>query len=303
MPSPISILLLLQLPLALALSPRALQDGETVELDLDPEVVELLEEVAHIPFSTNGSRPIPVVEAMVNGEGPFRFYYDTGASVCVLDSGFVERLGIEILGQTKIGDHTASDRIDADQVEIDSLELEGIRFERIPAVAFDRSAFGGGDIQGVLGLPLFRDHLLTVDYGKGRLEISSETLPEEGQGILPYGGGLLPEIKITLGGQEHSIHIDSGSPGGFTLPASVVQGLAHKTEPTLVGRARTVNSEFEIWSVQLDATLDFAGIEYADPVVGYNEILPLGLVGYQVLKDLVLSIDQRSKRVRFLRGA
>ena len=152
----------------------------------------------------------------------------------------------------------------------------------------------------MLGLPLFREHLLTVDYVNGRLEISTETLPQEGEGILPYGGDLLPEIMITVGERELSCHIDSGSPGGFMMPTSIVESLPHKSEPQLMGMARTVNSEFEVWNVQLDATVVVAGNEYPDPTVGYHEILPNGNIGYRILKDLELSIDQRSKRVRMV---
>ena len=270
------------------------------DFDVDPQFVELQEEVVHIPFTVGGTRPIPVIEAMVNGQGPFSFFYDTGASVCVLDSGFVAELGIPILGPTEIGDHTASARIHAERVEMESLELEGVRFEGIPAVAFDRSRYGGGSIRGVLGLPLFREHLLTVDYVNGRLEISSETLPEKGEGIVPYGGELLPEITMTVGETELSCHIDSGSPSGFMMPTSVVESLPHKSEPKFVGQARTVNSQFDVWNVQLDATVVVAGMEYLDPMVGYHEILPNGLLGYRILKDLELSIDQRSKRVRMI---
>ena len=65
-------------------------------------------------------------------------------------------------------------------------------------------------------------------------------------------------------------------------------------------QARTVNSVLEIWSVQLEATVVIAGNEFVDPVVTYNEKLPNALIGYEVLKDLVLSIDQRSKRIRLV---
>ena len=290
--------------LALVLAPLvpARQEAEPpqVDLDLTPKVVVLHDEVASIPFTLGGGRPIPLVEAMVHGRGPYRFYYDTGASVCVLDSGFVEELGMPVLGPTEIGDHTASARIPAERVEMESLELEGILFESIPAIAFDRRHLRGGQVRGVLGLPLFHQHLLTIDYHKGRIDISDETLPEEGEGIVPYGGAILPEITILVGDQELSCHIDSGSPSGLMLPTAVAESLPHKGEPTLVGTARTVNSELQIWSVQVDATVVIAGNEYVDPVVGYNDMLPNALIGYEVLKGLVLSIDQRSQRVRLV---
>ncbi len=103
-----------------------------------------------------------------------------------------------------------------------------------------------------------------------------------------------------MGGKEISCHLDSGSPSGLMVPTAFAQSLPHKTEPKLVGKARTVNNVLEMWSVQLDGTFVIAGNEFVDPVIGYNDKLPNALIGYEVLKDLELSIDQRSRIVRLL---
>ena len=258
------------------------------------------EQAARVPFVLGDRRPIPVVEAMLNGEGPFKFYFDTGASVCVLHTGFAKELGLPVLGPTEIGDHTANARIPAERVHIESLQLGGIQFDALPAIAFDRSSLQGDTIRGVLGLPLFHQHLLTVDYGALHLEVSDAKLPEQGQGIIGYEATPLPEFEIDIAGKTLTCHVDSGSPTGFALPASVVADLPHKTEPKVLGKARTVNSEFELLSVQLDATITVAGNEFVDPEVLYNEILPNALIGYQILKNLTVSIDQRSQRLRIV---
>ena len=135
------------------------------------------------------------------------------------------------------------------------------------------------------------------------LEISEETLPEEGQGIVPYGGALMPEIPIRVGDREISCHLDSGSPSGLMIPTEFAESLPWKGEPRQVGQARTVNSVLEIWSVQLDATAVIAGNELVDPQVLYNDRVPNALIGYQVLKDLTLTMDQRTKRVRLVPAA
>lgn len=293
----------LSLALALVLGSPTWQEPEAegpAPEDLQPKLAQLDGEIAIIPFTLDGGRPVPLIEAKVNGKGPFLFFYDTGASVCILDTGFVEELGLESLGTTEVGDHTANARIPAERVEMATLELAGMRFESVPALAFDRSRLRGAEIRGVLGLPLFHDHLLTLDYQKGQMEISRQTLTEQGLGVVPYGGGLLPEMMISVGGKEISCHLDSGSPTGLMLPTSFVEDQAHKSEPTKVGEARTVNSVLEIWSVQLDATAVIAGTEFTDPVVVYNEMIPNALIGYQTLKDMVLTIDQRSKLLRLL---
>ena len=106
--------------------------------DFAPQVVKQSKDSVHIPFHLNGGRPVPVVEVMVNGEGPFEFFFDSGASTCLLHTGFAVQQGIDYIGEAAIGDHTANARVAAHYVELDSLEFEGLRLEGIRAQVVDK---------------------------------------------------------------------------------------------------------------------------------------------------------------------
>src|SRR6187399_2767427 len=138
-------------------------DAQKNEPPTSPREVKLPAPGMEVAFTVDGSRPIPIVEAQVNGKGPYRFYFDTGASVCVLDSTFASEVGIANLGKTRVGDSTADGGVDADKVRIEKLAMGGAEWSDVPAIAFDRTRFGAQEgIKGVLGLPLAEKHLLTV---------------------------------------------------------------------------------------------------------------------------------------------
>ena len=265
-----------------------------------PAGIEVPGDRARIPFELARSRPIPVVEAHIGGKGPFRFFYDTGASVCVLDSSLVAELGLELAGTGSVRDGSGAE-IPVDELTVEHLTLGDVQFFGVPAIAFDRSRFSGDEgIRGVLGLPLFESHLLTLDYANGWLDVSDEELAADAKHVLPYDAtGPLPELVVTIGGEELVAHVDSGSPAGFMLPTSLLERIP-STDPVVIGRGRMVASEFEISSADLECNVVFAGHVYENPSVRAMDVLEVVNLGYEVLREFRVSIDQRASRMRFL---
>ena len=75
----------------------------------------------------------------------------------------------------------------------------------------------------------------------------------------------LPTIKVQVGDVALDAHIDSGSPGGITLPENVQDRLKLKSKPTVVGRARTVNSSFDILAASLDGNARIGSHTFEQP--------------------------------------
>jgi hypothetical protein len=260
---------------------------------------------ARIPFELARTRTIPVVKAKVNGQGPFAFLLDTGAAGTVLDEEFVKSIGLELGAEQPIGDPSAAKGIVAHEVAVDAIEAGDVVFKGIVAVAMDRKRFDAGeDLKGILGLPLFAENLFTLDYPRKEIAVAKGELAADGTEVLPYDAdGPLPRVEIALGGKKILAHIDSGSPSGFGFPKSFLEGMSWKEEPKVVGRGRTVNNEFEVWSGRVAGTLKLGTIEVADPVVKFNDQFPFANVGYQALKDLAITFDQRNHRVRLHSGS
>jgi Aspartyl protease len=64
-------------------------------------VVELAGDAeAKIPMTFRGSRP--VVEIRINGKGPYKFYFDTGASGPIMSLKLMKELELKQIGEAQI---------------------------------------------------------------------------------------------------------------------------------------------------------------------------------------------------------
>jgi hypothetical protein len=191
-----------------------------------PDEVELAAEAVRVPFELARSRPVPVVEASLNGRGPFRFFLDTGASGCVLDTRLMSELGLASQGKTQVGDPSRNEPLEADVLRIEELALGGMRARGLPAVAFDRASLERGDgVRGVLGLSLFTRHLLTLDYGEGLVLVRAGALERDAPHVVPFELEGVPRVLIDVDGVLHDRqrlvlrhHAAAGLRGGAQVP-------------------------------------------------------------------------------------
>lgn len=279
-----------------AVRPELARDDEA---DRTPARAVLQGERATIPFELPPAQPSPVVAVTIDDQGPFEFLVDTGAGACVIDTGLAAELGLVSIGTTDIGDPSGNERLPAEVFEAEVLALGGFRAEGVPMIALDRRTVGGG-ARGVLGLPLFHEHLLTIDYPGGVLHVADARLDPEDEQVVEYTvHGGLPRIELSIGTRVVATTVDTGSPDTFTLPASTIDGLEWLEPLRVVGRARTVNSEFDLRRGRVSGAFELAGHRFEDPWVSVNELFPHANLGYEVLGGFALSIDQRGRRMRF----
>lgn len=287
--------------LALAPLPRGAQEAPPDPVG--PESLTLDGESVRVPFALAASRPVPVVEARLDGRGPYRFFLDTGASVCVLDESLARELGLASLGTTEVGDPSGSARIKAEEVRVGELVLGGLVARGLPAVAFDRSALDRGDgVRGVLGLPLFTRHLVTLDYPAGALVVRPGALDPAAPHVVPFRIEGVPHVVLELDGTLLEATVDSGSPSGFSLPRAVAEAHAFREPLIAIGRARTVNSSFDVLAGRLQGAVSLAGHRFDDPWVVANELFDHVNLGYEVLRHFALTIDLAQRRMAFERA-
>jgi hypothetical protein len=265
------------------------------------ERVELGAGAHAVPFELASGRPIPTVEVRVNGGEPNKFFVDTGASVTVLDLEFARSLGLALSPAEALGDPSGAPGVEAWSARLDKLEIGDVVWTGVPVVATDRRGFDvGQNIRGVLGLPLFAHCLVTLDYPKRELRLEHGSLADSADpNVVEYdASGPLPEVGVAAGARKLPAHIDSGSPSGFTLPKSLALELGLDGEPRIVGHGRTINGEFEVWGAKLRDPLRLGAHEFPNPDVRLNDRFPMTNVGYQVLRDFAVTIDQANRRMR-----
>jgi hypothetical protein len=269
---------------------RAADRPVRVELE-SPEVI--------VPLELVKNRP--VLDVTIEGKGPFPFVLDTGAGGTVIDRELAEELELPVTGETRVGDPISPQHSTARRVHIERFEIGGATFFGVTAASIGHAMFHQHlGARGILGMPLFADLLLTLDYGGGSVSIGRGELSATdckeclSYNARPYG---LFRVPITVGAVELEAELDSGSPAGVSLPNGYMDALPLEGKPVEVGRARTVNSEFIVHGAILDGEVRIGGHSLERPDLRFNA-LPFANIGNEVLCHFVITIDQKSRRIR-----
>jgi len=247
----------------------------------------------------------PIVDVMLNGQGPYRMFLDTGAGTTVLDSTLAAELGLKSRGKTRIGDPADPQAIEADQVMLDTLRLGNASFTGVPAVTWDRAALRPGPDHpvGVVGLPVFYELLESIDFPAATLRLTRGDLPKaDGRDVVAYEmlGGV-PLVPIDVAGQSMQAHLDTGSPGLLSIPEKDSARVHFAGPLHVVARGRTVNSEVTFRGAPLDGSFRVGGATFDRPLVVLNDRLPTANVGSRALRDCVLTLDAAHRRMRIQR--
>lgn len=271
-------------------------------LTLTPAHAEPAGEV-DLPMQLRG--PMPAVEVTVNGKGPYLFAIDTGAQgQARVDSSLVEALGLQPTGEARGSDGSGKSARAMAMVHLDSIGVGGLVFRNVTALARDYNVSPNlPHIDGILGFGLFADHLLTLDFPGKRVRIESGTLAgaKDSHAIAFDSTRGIPIVTLHVGSSVVPAHIDSGNVGGFVLPTALVEKMTLESAPRVIGRARTVTSEFEIKEAHLKESIGLAGYDFASPTVVFPAVSEDANVGSRVLADFAVTFDQRHNLVRFVR--
>ncbi len=260
--------------------------------------------VTTVPIKFQG--PVPVIEVIINGKGPFFFTIDTGAQMkAVVDPSVVAQLKLQANGRVRGGDPSGRNARDLDTVLLNSLSVGKVEFRNVTVVSVEpRLGTNAPRIDGVLGFSLFSDYLLTLDYPDKELRLSRGDLPAaNGDDILLLENPrVIPIVEVSIGNSQMKAHIDSGNMvGGFILPTALVEKLTLASEPITVGRARTVSNEVEIQEVRLSETIRLGSIEFRQPSITFPSIAGEINIGLKILRDFTITFDQKNNRVKLER--
>jgi hypothetical protein len=250
---------------------------------------------------------LPAVDVLVNGKGPYRFAIDTGgAGALRVSAALAKELGLKTVGEVWAGDPSGKNRERREVVAVDSVQLGAATFVRMDASTRSESQSARlPGVDGIIGFGLFSGYTVTFDYPAGRLRLEPKDLPlPNGDDIVPYSDeDGVPSITIRVDSLEMIAHVDAGSMGGFVLPEKVMDRLPLAAEPVVIGRASTISNTFEIKGAPLRGTVSIGGIEFVDPRLEFQPIMPDANVGSRVLRDFRVSFDTRNKRIRLTRAS
>lgn len=125
-----------------------------------------------VPFVVTD--PLPVIEAYVNGQGPFNLFIDTGGAELILDPEVAGRVGAQLSGALR-GDYAGQRVADTGLGKIDAVKLGDIVVRNLPIHTLDTNTmstvFDGREIHGALGTRVLMHFSSTLDYINGALTL------------------------------------------------------------------------------------------------------------------------------------
>lgn len=251
-----------------------------------------------------------VVEAKINDQGPYRFVIDTGAPGVFLSKWLADELklseektelsGVQVRVAGPGGEGRAATLHSIQTLKIGAAELRGLRALSLD-LPFSRQ------IAGILGMGVFRDCLLTLDYPAGKVKLERGELPAaNGRDILeftqPRQRASHPVLKVEVCGEPVEFTLDTGMVGWFRFPKKIADRCAYAYGPVDGPKGRTVDREIATRVARLNGQLKFGEYVVENPHGAVTEETDIAaLIGGRFLENFALALDQKHNRIRFAR--
>ena len=251
-----------------------------------------------------------VIEAKWDRAGPWHFIVDTGSTVTHVSPEFAKRYGVKNPGPPTAPDirvkSATGETLVLAPVTLHRLELGDAHFDDVPAVVnaascAQFSAHLGVKIDGILGFPLFRETLLTLDYPRERILLapagSTALIPGV---VIPFNNAnKTPIIDVRVGERTFIALLDSGSDSALSINA--VGGLSPffaygPREGTIVS---TLTGDHPQQIGRLDEPLAIGSYIIAKPIADLSD--ELSAIGGAILENFAVTFDQEHDRVTFHR--
>jgi predicted aspartyl protease len=181
--------------------------------------------VTVVPFDS--SNDLIVVNATLDGKGPFRFVLDTGASRHAITPQVARELGLKVEGGARI-DAGLKTTASAGVARVARVEIGGCTLaDQLFFVAPMPASF---PFQGFLGAEVFRRFAIVVNFRRNQLTLTPASAfnYKGGGAIVPlkFYRRSTPMVRAALDGDSGWFKIDTGYNGALALFAKFV--VAHK---------------------------------------------------------------------------
>jgi hypothetical protein len=250
-----------------------------------------------------------LIEAKWDRNGPYHFLVDTGSSVTLVTPALARRYP----GKNALVDLPPRVRVaaaDGTPTELPSavirrIDLGDARFEDVPVLVYDcatLSAHLGVKIDGLLGFPLFRETLLTLDYPGSRIVLQPlHSLAMAPGTIIAFDdSNKTPLIHLHLGDRSVLALIDSGSDATFSLnPAGL--DLKYAVAPRPGATIGTLAGDRQQEIGRIGDTIAVGNYLFPLPIVDLTD--ELSAIGGGALRNFAITFDQEHDRVTFFRDS
>lgn len=254
-----------------------------------------------VPFELVGNWVM--VDTRINGEGPYAFMVDTGATgVGRIDASVSDALGLPPAETGLNSDGVNTHRID--RVSVDDIRLGDYAIENavLPSRDYNRGV-GEEDVflYGIVGLNFFDGGLVEFDYPNRTLTFTSAaTLSAES----PYAAAISArnDIPPRIGGAAFPISIDTGSTLTMHLDQSLYDQFA-ATPLEHAGEGRRANTVIDLYRATVLDEIEISGVRTTGVDIMVSDGADANNLGSGFLQDYVLQIDLRTAHAAICPGA
>lgn len=269
-------------------------------LSQDTEFNPVKKEV-HIPIDLSTQRPI--IALNINGKGPYKFIFDTGAGRNFIDEELSKELKLEVIGKDSIGSpgtnrQVMSNRVLVSQISItNALTSKGINMNTMPL----RKML---PVDGVIGGFFFKNYLLSIDYPKSILKITQGELKKNADGVIPFSkDSRILSTEISIAGNRLEAHLDSGNSGNIDIPFSLKDKLEFVKEPIEDGIIRTSLASHKRWKATLKGDVVIGNMVYKSPEVNLIEGFEFVNLGFLFFNQSQITIDGLNNLLKIERSS
>ena len=253
-------------------------------------------------------------DVMVNGQGPFNFAIDTGASQLVISERVAEKVGLKPIAKTIMLGAGGAGKVESPVFRIDEIALGSVKIKNLPAGAFG-DPLVSQVADGIIGTSLLADFIVTINYPESQLELSKRADTDRA-----YSSDAIPVwcfanlllMPIDVNGQRGNFVIDTGA-------ATTI--VSHSMANALGVNENTPGAKVDLG---LGGVGGFEGLVLRVPKVtfktpgpseAFDQVLSIdlkqiskmlqtevsGLVGFDFLEKYKLTVDYYKAEVRLSR--
>lgn len=280
-------------------APAAVGAKVTNEFQREPRHIQLATDEVRLPIDFITGMPIITFQA--EDRSRHRLILDTGSDSVVISPALVAACGLKTRASNRSQNDPAGRHEGLLAARVPQLNLGQVSFEDFDADV--AQIFAGCD--ALLGWPLYRALLVTIDYPNGAIIFTQGDLPP------PDGKDILPlrleqdrlEIEANLGGHDYWMAFDTGWGNGsrVQLDAGQAKSLEWASPPVPMMLTNTAGGRVAESLGRLKDDLVLGRHRIVQPIAGSNEGHWVAIVGAMTLREFTVTLDLRHLRVRLAR--
>jgi predicted aspartyl protease len=247
-------------------------------------------------------------EVTINGQGPFRFLVDTGATQTVVSEKLATKLGLKKIATNIMHGVGGDGKADSPVFRADSVKVGDVTVKNLPLGTLSNPVLDQ-ILDGIIGTPMLADFVITIDYPRSRIELAKKA-PETGT-VIPvwlFSGLMLTSVEVNAQHKgnflidtgadstllAHSmaakLGVNKNTPGAaLNLPIGGIGGL---DEGILVVPGVTLKTPVETKRFEMLMSLELKDMSR----LIQTELS--GVLGHDSLKDYRVTLDYHKAEIR-----